>query len=123
MPDFRKFVPVLKVKDLDLTIAYYVDVLGFEMIKRCHDEAGAGDYAMMGAGEVHLMLTKGAYLGGEPRFTGTLYIEVKGIDSYYESIKHKAAIVWPLENMEYGQREFGIKDCNGYAIAFAEECS
>ena len=123
MPDFRRFVPVLKVKDLDRSVAYYTEVLGFRVVKRAYDLEGnaAGDYAILGAGDVNLLLAKGAYLGGTPTLTGTLYIEVAGIDAYYESIKDKATIVWPLETMEYGQREFGIKDCNGYSIAFAEE--
>ena len=28
--------------------------------------------------------------------------------------------VWPLEAMDYGQTEFGIRDCDGYTLAFAE---
>jgi len=26
---------------------------------------------------------------------------------------------WPIEDMSYGTREFGIEDCNGYILAFA----
>jgi hypothetical protein len=29
--------------------------------------------------------------------------------------------VWPLEQQEYGTREFGIRDPDGYVLAFAEE--
>jgi hypothetical protein len=36
-------------------------------------------------------------------------------------MKPNAEIVWPLERMEYGQLEFGIRDPDGYLLAFAEE--
>jgi uncharacterized glyoxalase superfamily protein PhnB len=42
------------------------------------------------------------------------------VDAYYDSIKHKAAIRWPLEDLAYGLREFGVTDCNGYTLAFAK---
>jgi hypothetical protein len=28
--------------------------------------------------------------------------------------------VWPLAAMDYGQKEFGIRDGDGYTLAFAE---
>ena len=35
-------------------------------------------------------------------------------------IKNQAEVVWPLETMDYGQKEFGVRDCDGYTLAFAE---
>ena len=32
----------------------------------------------------------------------------------------RSEIVWPLETMDYGQTEFGIRECDGYTLAFAE---
>ena len=29
-------------------------------------------------------------------------------------------VVWPLEVMDYGQKEFGIRDGDGYMLAFTE---
>jgi hypothetical protein len=38
-------------------------------------------------------------------------------------VKDQVEVVWPLEAMSYGTLEFGIHDCNGYTLAFAEERS
>ena len=38
----------------------------------------------------------------------------------FTRIKDEAEIAWPLETMEYGTVEFGIRDRDGYTLAFAE---
>jgi len=48
----------------------------------------------------------------------TVYIAVTDIDRYFDSVKDKAEVVWPLQEMAYGSREFGVRDCNGYLLAF-----
>jgi len=42
------------------------------------------------------------------------------IQGFYDRIKDHVEIVWPLESMEYGTLEFGIRDGDGYTLAFAE---
>lgn len=44
-----------------------------------------------------------------------------GVEEFFESIKSSVEILWPLEGMEYGQQEFGIRDPDGYTLPFAEE--
>jgi uncharacterized glyoxalase superfamily protein PhnB len=66
------------------------------------------------------MLSTGTHLGGKPAFTGTLYINTPGVAAFYERLKDKVELVWPLENMAYGATEFGIRDPDGYVLAFAE---
>jgi uncharacterized glyoxalase superfamily protein PhnB len=60
------------------------------------------------------------HLGGKPGFTGTLYVHMTGVQALFERIKNSVEVVWPLETMDYGQTEFGIRDCDGYTLAFAE---
>ena len=43
-----------------------------------------------------------------------------GVEQFSERIKSQVEIVWPLETMDYGQTEFGIRDRDGYTLAFAE---
>jgi hypothetical protein len=43
-----------------------------------------------------------------------------GVEALFERIQSQVSIVWPLEVMDYGQKEFGIRDCDGYVLAFAE---
>lgn len=53
-----------------------------------------------------------------PGFSGTICIGVTDVDGFYAEVAGKADVAWPLQTMSYGMREFGIKDCNGYTLAF-----
>jgi catechol 2,3-dioxygenase-like lactoylglutathione lyase family enzyme len=115
----KRITPVLRVLDLQATIDYYTEILGFSLHWRQPNDGG-GENCMMGLGEVHLLFSTGAHLGSPPRFTGTLYFDMDGVDAYFERVKDRVELLWPLEEMDYGQREFGFKDCNGYTLAFAQ---
>jgi hypothetical protein len=74
---------------------------------------------MLQAGATNVLLSTGSHLGNQPQFTGTLYFHLEGVQEFYNRVKDQVQIVWPLEIMEYGQQEFGIRDCDGYLLAFA----
>jgi catechol 2,3-dioxygenase-like lactoylglutathione lyase family enzyme len=120
MADFLKIVPVLRVSDMQRAVDFYTGVLGFSTCWRAANDGG-GENAMLQAGATDLLLSTGSHLGGTPAFTGTLYFKMIGVREFFERIKGKVETVWPLETMEYGQTEFGIRDCDGYTLAFAEE--
>lgn len=119
MAAFKNIIPVLKVAHLERSIAFYQEVLGFSVVWQAANDGG-GDNAMLKAGDVAILLSTGAHLGDKPQFTGSLYFNVTGVKAYFESIKEKAKVLWPLEEMDYGQIEFGIRDIDGYTLAFAE---
>jgi len=75
---------------------------------------------MLQAGTTDLLLSTGSHLGDKPHFTGTLYFHMAGVQEFFEQIKNKVKVEWPLETMDYGQKEFGIHDCDGYTLACAE---
>jgi uncharacterized glyoxalase superfamily protein PhnB len=119
MVRFHSIMPVLRVADLERALGFYRDVLDFRVAWRSSDDGG--EHCILELGEARLLLSNGAHLGGTPAFTGTLYFDVEGVDELYIKLKDRAPVVWPLENMDYGQREFGIKDPDGYTLAFAQE--
>jgi hypothetical protein len=119
MTRFKSFLPVLRVTDLLQTIDYYTTNFGFQLCWRAANDGG-GENAMLQRDAIRLLLSTGAHLGETPCFSGTLYIDVDGVDEIYESVKDRVTILWPLEVMEYEQKEFGVKDCNGYILVFAE---
>jgi uncharacterized glyoxalase superfamily protein PhnB len=119
MVEFKAVTPVLKVADLQRAVGFYTTVLGFSVAWR-EDNDGGGENAMLRAGATSLLLSTGPHLGEKPQFTGTLYFDVTGVRDFFEQVKEKVEVVWPLEAMEYGQREFGIRDLDGYTLAFAE---
>jgi len=48
------------------------------------------------------------------------YFFIEDVESPYERIKDKAIIKWPLQDMPYGTKEFGVKDYDEYCLAFAK---
>jgi uncharacterized glyoxalase superfamily protein PhnB len=118
-PVFKWIMPVLKVADLPRAIAFYTNVLGFDVCWQAVNDGG-GENCMLQAGATCLLLSTGSHLGAQPQFTGTLYFQMQGVREFFEKVRHQADVVWPLEQMEYGQLEFGIRDRDGYLLAFAE---
>jgi uncharacterized glyoxalase superfamily protein PhnB len=51
----------------------------------------------------------------------TLYIEVGNVDELYLKIKDKVSIYKDIDTTWYGQREFYIKDINGYILGFTSK--
>ena len=51
----------------------------------------------------------------------TLYIEVENVDELYLKIKDKVSIYKEIDTTWYGQKEFYIKDINGYILGFTSK--
>jgi uncharacterized glyoxalase superfamily protein PhnB len=119
MTEFKKIVPVLKVSEMQRAVDFYTGILGFTVCW-CAANDGGGENCMLQAGSTYVLLSTGSHLGDEPQFTGTLYFNMQGVRQFFEQIQGKVEIVWPLETMDYGQMEFGIRDRDGYTLAFAE---
>ena len=119
MAAFKRSVPVLKVSDMQKSVQFYTGVLGFSVAWRAANDGG-GENCMLRAGAADLLLSTGSHIGDRPQFTGTLYFHMAGVQGFFERVKNQAEVVWPLEAMDYGQREFGIRDGDGYTLAFAE---
>jgi catechol 2,3-dioxygenase-like lactoylglutathione lyase family enzyme len=113
-------MPVLKVTNLQRSIDWYTGVLGFRAEGRSAQDGG-GENCFLRADDLELMLTTGTHLGDIPAFTGTIYFRVVGVDQAFARVKDRPEVVWPLEDQEYGTREFGLRDPDGYLLAFAEE--
>ncbi len=106
---------LMKCKDIGETKKFYSKVFEF----RVADTAEETCTVQKAGGTI--IYSTGDNLGGEPGFTDTIYFFLSNVDEFYETIKDKVDLQWPLQNMSYGTREFGIKDCNGYYLAFAQD--
>jgi uncharacterized glyoxalase superfamily protein PhnB len=49
-----------------------------------------------------------------------LYINLKGIRSFFETVKDKVTVLQGPEKTFYGATEFSILDNNNYVLTFAE---
>ena len=54
-----------------------------------------------------------------PICSGTFYLFPDDVDALAEQLAGKVEFAWGPETMDYGLREFGLRDPDGYFIAFA----
>ena len=127
MSVFKKLTPNLLVASVERSLAFYVDTLGFERGMTVPDASPFAFAAVTGGGiEIFFNDAAGAvkeYPGfaGKPiGATGTLFIEVEGVDALHDRLKPRVKVVMPIETKFYGMREFAIEDPDGYVITFAE---
>ncbi|MGE7991639.1 VOC family protein [Pseudomonas sp. NPDC089554] len=105
---------LLRCRDLQQTRAWY-EALGFNV----SDSAQATlTVSLQGS---QLVFTKDDLWGSEPGCSGTFYLSITDLDRYHEQVKGRTTLAWPLQDMPYGSREFGVRDCNGYYLAFSEQ--
>lgn len=106
---------LLYSNDLQATRKFYESILGFD----AHDSAEGTLTVQKQGGK--LIFTSANLWQAPQGFAGTIYFTVSDADSYFSSIQGKADVVWPIQEMPYGSKEFGIRDCNGYLLAFQQQ--
>ncbi len=104
-------------EDVARSVKFYVDQLGFT----CTLQLEGFARVQLGAAEIMLALPNAHRPWQGPHFTGSIYLDVDNVDELWESLKTRARIVYPIETMEYGLREFGVLDDNGYQLSFAQQ--
>ncbi|MCK4358127.1 MAG: VOC family protein [Candidatus Cloacimonetes bacterium] len=132
--ELKKLAPNFAVQDIEKTVAFYRDVLGFKLEMAVpEDKSGVEQeltekkkyiYAMMSRNSVQVMFQRTDSIGEDvPPLKGvpigasvSFYIEVEDINALYQEMKSKAEVVKELETVWYGMQEFYIKDCNGYIL-------
>jgi uncharacterized glyoxalase superfamily protein PhnB len=127
MPQFKKLTPNLLVANVERSLAFYTDTLGFARGMTVPD-ASPFVFASVTSGDVEIFFNDAATAVKEyPAFagkpigaTGTMFIELAGVDALHDRIKSRATIAMPIETKFYGMREFAIVDPDGYVITFAE---
>ncbi|WMW81400.1 VOC family protein [Undibacterium cyanobacteriorum] len=72
-------------------------------------------------GDSEIMLTDLDLWQAQPHMSGTIYLGVVDVDAWFGRLQSCCEMVWPLQEMPYGTREFAIRDCNGYILAFVQK--
>ena len=123
----NKLTPNLIVSNVERSLAFYRDVLGFSLGMNVPD-ASPFVFASVQSGPVEIFLNalepavaeypafKDRPIGG----TLTLYIEVGDIDQLYRELDGHVNVVMPFEKKWYGVTEFAIEDPDGYVITFGQ---
>lgn len=122
-----KVTPNLIVSNVEQSVAFYRDVLGFSVAMTVPD-APPFVFAGVTSGQAEVFLNapeaaieeypsfKNLPLGG----TLTLFFEVTEIEAAYAVLAPKVRVVMPLEKKWYGMTEFAFLDPDGYIITYAQ---
>jgi uncharacterized glyoxalase superfamily protein PhnB len=130
---FADVTPNLVVADVQRSLAFYRDVLGFSVFATV-PESGPPVFAWMQRDNVNVFLNSAESvkehatlasraIGG----TNTLFIVLEaatvaeGVDAMFAALRGRATVFMPLKDQFYGMREFGVEDPDGYVIFFAQE--
>ena len=130
MPQFTRLTPNLLVADVERSLSFYVDVLGFERGMTVPEQSPFV-FAAVTSGAIEIFFNNAATAVKEmPAFagkplgaTGTMFIEMEGaesVDAFHDRIKSRVTVTMPLVTQFYGMREFAIADPDGYVITFAQ---
>ncbi len=125
---FKKLTPNLVVRNVEASLNFYRNVLGFQPGFTVPDappyvfgsvtsdgveiffndqKAVAEDYPALGAKPI----------GGSL----TLFIEVEEFEDLFQRVQqHGAKITMPMNDQFYGMREFAFEDPEGWVVTFAE---
>lgn len=114
----------LQATDAAKLIDYFVETFGFTVIAR-YGEGDQVDHAELKWPEGSGGIMMGSYKPGnawcrEPGTAGG-YVVTTDPDALYErALKHNAEVIRPLENTDYGAREFSVRDPEGNLWSFGD---
>lgn len=111
--------PLIRTNQLEETIRFYTEVLGFT----CDEKSDDWGWASLHKDDIEWMIaTPNAHTPfDKPVFTGSFYINTDNVDELWEAVKDKAGIAYAIETFEWQMREFAIYDNNGYTLQFGQQ--
>ena len=123
--------PMIDVKDVAATVAWYTEVLGFELTNSMGDEGGELFWASFTRDGVSMMCNKlhthddgesvedhGHEHPSEPVFTGSLYVNVDEVDELALDLGGRTGLLFGPVDQPHGMREIGVLDPDGYVLIF-----
>jgi len=119
VPELRAITPLVPVANLDSSVEFFTETLGFEAVFRMEG------YAYLKRDQVAIRLLKAAFDTQDPARQQSCYIDVEELDALYAELKSKldqlpeGRVRAPF-NQDYGQREFHVTDEDCLLIFFGE---
>lgn len=128
----KNLVPLFQVFDMPAALAFYQDLLNFEVLKASPHvttpEGAFSHWVWLRNGEADLMLNTAYDSGERPpqedparrRAHGDvcLYIGCADVDEVYAALRGKALDVPPPYDTPHGARQLDLRDPDGYGVCF-----
>jgi catechol 2,3-dioxygenase-like lactoylglutathione lyase family enzyme len=120
MPRLHSLEPRLHIADFQRSVAFYRDVLGFEVMATFPEDSPS--FALLSRDGVGIQIG-GIDADKDPGAapTVTLYFDVSDVVGLFEELKEKVAIEWGPEVFFYHRREFAFRDPDGHLVIVSEE--
>lgn len=123
----QKITPTLIVNEVEPSVKFWIEKLGFEKPVEVPGDDGKLVFAMLVKGdvEVHLQSLESVkkdmpYLAScQLPSASYLYIDVEDVKFLYEKLKD-CDIVTPLEKTFYGATHFFIREPGGHILGFSQ---
>jgi len=115
-----RIVPVFQVADLQESIEFYTESLGFT------EDFRFGKYGGVKLGGISLHLSEQIQDGRseykKPLGSGIAYVLCDSVDAYFDQVREKGVIIkHPPQDAPYGMRDFMLADLDGNHLAFGSE--
>ncbi len=111
---FDAATPTIGVSDVQKTVEYYRDVLGFEILWLWQDPPKHAA-VRRGAAEIHF------FRGATKVHNAYVYLKVQEIDALHADLtEKKVPELTPLKSKPWGMKEFDLHDLNGLQLRFAQ---
>ena len=127
MTTFTSVTPNLLVRDIDRSVQFYRDVLGFRVTQTVPDTPPFV-FVWLERDSVPVFLNDAKAAdhdypqasGRPPGGTATMFFIVTDVDAFHASVSPYAKLIMALKTQFYGMREFAIEDPDGHLLTFAE---
>lgn len=111
------FAPVFQVNDINKTLEWYKDKLGFSVQFTWEDPI---TYAIARRDSITIHFTLHENLQIPPKAPTSLYIFVYDVELLFHEFEEKGITEGDLSDADYGMRDFDITDLNGYRLTFGQ---
>lgn len=110
--------PVFPVLDIAASVAFYCDVLGFDLDFVMDEPPTHGSVTRGGVG---IQFTRSTSSFHPREYPGWTYVFVDGIDALYARYRSQGVeITRPLEPHDHGMKEFEVQDADGFRLRFGQ---
>ena len=122
---FIDLVPMLMCADVQASIRFYTDTLGFTVTGR-DDDVGASGFAALANGKARLMLASGTYVPTAQKVDGqypqsNYYFYVEDAQALRQAVVDRGWQATECVKRFYGLLEFEVVDPDGHILLFGED--
>ena len=124
----KGMAPLLQVFDMPASVAFYCDVLGFEVVNSDGKPPADRDWVMLQRDGTQLMLNTAYEKEHRPAKPDParvaahddvcLYFACPDVDAAYDDLRFKMAELKPPKVAWYGMKQLYFSDPDGYQICF-----